>query len=229
MSSQLPLGLQLNDSATFANFVAASPSVVLQSVHATAQGDEEGEGFLYLWGGQGSGKTHLLQAACHLAAEQGRSVFYLPLSQQEIFSVEVADGLEAMDLVCIDDLQAIAGNPGWEQAIFHLYNRVRDAGKRMVVAANFIVDACHRSAHRRRVISSRYRNPGLDSPHPSRGAGNGSHHLVRRRWLRRIWLARLCSRSNAERSKCGRCQPGARFFLGPLASAAFLHRRHNSG
>lgn len=136
MSSQLPLGLHLNDHATFANFVAAAPSVLMQSVHATAQGDNGCEPFLYLWGAQDAGKSHLLQAACHLAAQQGSTVFYLPLSQHEDFSTEMLLGLELMDLVCIDDLHAIAGNTLWEQALFHLYNRVREQGGRLLVAAN---------------------------------------------------------------------------------------------
>lgn len=137
MSLQLPLGLQLNDYATFGNYVAGANELALKSVQACAAADREGrsEPFVYLWGGEGSGKTHLLQSACHLAPQQGGSVFYLPLQQAGEFSVEMLQGLECMGLICIDDLQAIAGQRDWEQALFHLYNRVRDQGNRMIVTA----------------------------------------------------------------------------------------------
>ncbi|MGV8836213.1 HdaA/DnaA family protein, partial [Cellvibrio sp.] len=44
-------------------------------------------------------------------------------------------GLEMVDLVCLDCLPTIAGRADWELAIFHLYNRLRDAGKCLLVAA----------------------------------------------------------------------------------------------
>lgn len=137
MSLQLPLGLQLNDYATFSNFVAGANTIALQSVQACAAVTRAGSGepFLYLWGGEGSGRTHLLQSACHLASQQGSSVFYLPLLQAAEFSLEMLEGLECMTLLCIDDLQSIAGQPDWEQALFHLYNRVRDQGSRLIVTA----------------------------------------------------------------------------------------------
>src|SRR5690625_3357021 len=37
--------------------------------------------------------------------------------------------------VCVDNLEAVAGNPVWEQALFHLYNRLRDQGRCLAVAA----------------------------------------------------------------------------------------------
>ena len=39
-------------------------------------------------------------------------------------------------LVCIDDLHLIAGRPAWEEAFFHAYNRIHDAGRRLIVTAN---------------------------------------------------------------------------------------------
>ena len=41
-----------------------------------------------------------------------------------------------MDIVCLDDLQAIVGDTDWEVQLFHLFNRMRDAGKVLVVAAD---------------------------------------------------------------------------------------------
>jgi DnaA family protein len=37
---------------------------------------------------------------------------------------------------CLDDLQAIAGKADWEEALFHLFNRLRDSGRRLLIAAS---------------------------------------------------------------------------------------------
>ena len=44
-------------------------------------------------------------------------------------------GLEQLGLVCLDDLDSIAGNEEWEQAIFHLYNRLHDLQKPLLMTA----------------------------------------------------------------------------------------------
>jgi DnaA family protein len=126
---QLPLGIGLRDSATFANF---HPAANREALQALSRGEEQ---FLYLWGGAGSGKTHLLQALCQQQAEAGRGVAYLPLAEPGM-AVEMLEGMEAMDLLAVDDLDAVAGQPAWETGLFHLYNRLRDAGARLVVTAS---------------------------------------------------------------------------------------------
>lgn len=134
MAAQLPLHIGLRDSATFANFYPADNAQVVAQIQQCAQ--LEGEHFIFIHGATGDGKSHLLQAACHAASEQGRPVVYLPLAQHAQFSIEMLEGLEHMSLLCIDDLDAIAGDTEWEEAVFHLYNRVRDAGTHLIVAAN---------------------------------------------------------------------------------------------
>jgi DnaA regulatory inactivator Hda len=126
----LTLRVGLRDSATFANFLAGDNAAAL---HLLQQG---GEPFVYLWGGQGSGRTHLLQAACHAESARGGSPAYLPLAALARAETAVLDGLEQMSLVCLDDLQAVAGQGAWEEGLFHLYNRVRDAGGRLLAAAD---------------------------------------------------------------------------------------------
>ena len=121
--AQLPLGIGLHDSATFANYYAGDNAPV---VHAL-QSDEP---FVYLWGGSGCGKSHLLQAACHACA--GGPV-YLPLAEPAL-SPLMCEGLEAAPLVAVDDVQSIVGEADWEEALFHLYNRIRAVGTRLLVA-----------------------------------------------------------------------------------------------
>lgn len=127
--SQLSLALALRDSATFDNFYAANNQQVIHALQ------DPSESFVYLWGGEGTGKSHLLQASCHHIAQQGGTPAYLPLSQWQELSPAYLEGLETMDLVCIDDIEQIAGQGDWEEALFHLYNRVRDSQCRLLVAA----------------------------------------------------------------------------------------------
>ena len=127
---QLPLGIGLKDSATFDNFYPAGNEIALQSLQ---QGNDR---MVYLWGPAGSGKSHLLQAACHATAAEGLSPVYLPLQELITFSPELLQGLEQQALIAIDDIQVITGLAEWEEALFHLYNRVRDRGRRLVVSAS---------------------------------------------------------------------------------------------
>ena len=128
LRQQLPLRIGLKDSATFANFLSAGNAM---ASHALQQLSEP---FLYLWGGRGSGKTHLLQAACHAMSEKGNGAAYLPMAELSAMPPQLLEGMEQMSLVCVDDIDIIAGNTQWEQALFHLYNRMRDSGRCLVAA-----------------------------------------------------------------------------------------------
>lgn len=133
MNRQLPLGLRLKASARFSNFVAGPNEELMIQLRRTAAG--EGEPFFLCWGGSGSGKTHLLQASCHLAAERGRSVAYLSLRDSDAWQPELLEGWEQYQLVCLDDVDAVAGQRHWEEALFYLYNRIRELGGGLVVSA----------------------------------------------------------------------------------------------
>ena len=87
------------------------------------------------------GKTHLLHACCRDAHRAGLSVSYLPLRLMRDYGGEMLDGLEDQDLVCLDDLDAVAGDAAWEQALFGLFNRLRDAGHGLIVTAQMPPDA----------------------------------------------------------------------------------------
>ncbi|HKJ75832.1 MAG TPA: DnaA regulatory inactivator Hda [Gammaproteobacteria bacterium] len=128
--AQLPLGVGLRDDATFTNFLPGPNAGALAVLEA---GNEQA---VYLWGGWGSGRTHLLQAACHAAAAAGGAPAYLPLSAAEDLAPAMLEGLEVAPLVCLDDVQAVAGRADWERGLFDLYNRVREAGGRLVAAAD---------------------------------------------------------------------------------------------
>lgn len=132
--TQLTLGLSLRDEATFDNFYPGHDKEIVAQLKLTAGG--EGERIIYLCGARGQGCSHLLQACCHLAHKHGLTSAYLPLSNLISMSPEMLNGFETLSLVCIDDLHMIAGLPAWEEAVFHLYNRIYDAGGRIVLAAH---------------------------------------------------------------------------------------------
>ena len=130
--SQLPLQVRLRDEATLANFLAtAAMKPLLGALRAQATGS--GDAVIYLHGPRGSGKSHLLQASCHLA---GRDAQYLPLAELAGYPArDVLQGMESLQLVCLDDLHAVLGREDWELALFNLYNGAREQGCRLLLAA----------------------------------------------------------------------------------------------
>jgi len=130
---QLTLEVQLRDDATLDNFLPlADDSVVIEALRQQILAS--GEPVIFLYGPKGSGKSHLLQASCHLA---GAGALYLPLAELAHYSPdEVLQGVEAMDLVCLDDIEAVLGNPDWEAALFNFYNRAQQANCALQLAAD---------------------------------------------------------------------------------------------
>ncbi|MNZ19015.1 DnaA regulatory inactivator Hda [compost metagenome] len=134
---QLPLSVRLRDDATFANFYPGANAAALGYVERLCEADAGWtESLIYLWGGDGVGRSHLLQAACLRFAQRGEQAIYLPMDELVHYGPEVFDNLEQAELVCLDDLDALAGRPEWEEGMFHLFNRLRDAGRKLLLSAN---------------------------------------------------------------------------------------------
>jgi DnaA-homolog protein len=131
---QLTLSVLVRDDARFANFYAGANEELIQAVQK--QWTLSGDPFLFIWGYSGVGRSHLLQAACHYAEGLGHHSVYLPLRELVTYDTTVLDGLEKLPLVVLDDLDVIAGHDDWEVAIFHLFNRVREADGHLLIAAN---------------------------------------------------------------------------------------------
>lgn len=135
MAEQLPLGLRLPATSRLDNFVVGANREVVAAVQDLLRDDMSG--VLFLTGVAGSGKTHLLQAACRAVAVDGAQAAYLPMAALvEHPPAAMLEGLEHDRLVACDDLQSIAGRADWEEALFHLYNRLREAGGRLIGAAD---------------------------------------------------------------------------------------------
>ena len=129
---QLALNFRWDAGADLAGFVEAGNEAAVAAIRAL--GTPAGQ-WLYLSGPAGSGKSHLLQAACGRIGAAGGTAVYLPLRDHIQRGPALLDGLEQVALVAIDDLEVLAGQPQWEEAVFHCHNRLRDAGGMLLAAA----------------------------------------------------------------------------------------------
>jgi DnaA-homolog protein len=129
---QLPLGVRLPDRALFGSFLPGPNAEALAHARAIAAG--EAHGVTWLSGPGGAGKTHLLQAICAAASERSRAG-YVPLKQVAHLGVGVLDGLAQLECLCLDDLDAVAGELAWERRLFGLLRETEEAGGALVVGA----------------------------------------------------------------------------------------------
>lgn len=132
--NQLTLGVGLKDEATFANYFAGSNTQLLKELEKSALG--QGERVIYFYGAGGQGCTHLLQACCHASNQKNLTSIYIPLASLIQYSPDIFEGLESRRLICIDDFHLLSQKPQWEEAFFHAFNRIRDAGVQLIMAAN---------------------------------------------------------------------------------------------
>lgn len=131
---QLPLHFGVRDVFSFETLVAGANEVAVGIVQQCALG--EGEKQVYIWSQHSEGKSHLLQAACHLAAKKQHMVCYLPAEEIISQPVQILEGLEQLDLVCLDNINLMAQSPEWEEALFDLINRMRESGNSLLLTAN---------------------------------------------------------------------------------------------
>jgi DnaA-homolog protein len=123
---QLALSVRLRADAVFESFAPGQNSEVLTALRSA------GTSPLWLWGAHGSGKTHLLQAVC---ADAGDAAAYFPLDRSQALPPEALAGFERTRVLCIDDVDAVAGDPAWEKALFGLFNEAADLRTRLIFAA----------------------------------------------------------------------------------------------
>lgn len=131
---QIPLALALREKPGFDLFVVGDNVEALQALKSIARGAKQSS--LYLWGQSGNGISHLLQAACIFADENGRRIAYVSLGDHAELDPRILENMESMDIICIDDIDAISGETTWEQTLLHLFNRLREKKGVMLMGAH---------------------------------------------------------------------------------------------
>lgn len=144
MLKQLILNLHQKTPATFDNFIGQESQGIIAAIRdSMLSADFQ---YLYIWGKPGSGRSHLLKAACHFAAGQQKTAMYVPLQElrQHAHSIEnFFTELEQLSLVAIDDIDVILGDAALEEALFHFYNRMQLTQKCLLIAGSKPPNACH--------------------------------------------------------------------------------------
>ena len=134
--AQLPLMVQLPDDETFDSYKGSVNSKVVSQLKLFIKQSSDGPHGFYIFGGPSVGKSHLLHACSSFAAEQGKSSVCLSCAELTSLSVEVLEGIEKINFICLDDVHLIAANKQWQQAIFDLYNRVLEENNFIVISGN---------------------------------------------------------------------------------------------
>jgi chromosomal replication initiator protein len=142
-------GDSLNAKHTFPNFVVG-PSNELAYAAACASAGEGGPRYnpLFLCGGTGLGKTHLMHAIAHRVLEKKPDARVVYVSAER-FTNEFIEALQhhkmdefraryrsACDLLLLDDIQSLAGREQTQEEFFHTFNALRDADKPIVVSSD---------------------------------------------------------------------------------------------
>jgi DnaA-homolog protein len=123
LNEQLVFELPLRVDATYANYRGSAGARLRQLAPLTS----------IVSGLAGSGKTHLLQAACHDAESQGKECIYLDLRQP--LEASIFKSLDQFPVIAVDHLDAVVGDRDWELAIFDLMNAVQDSSDSWLLLA----------------------------------------------------------------------------------------------
>lgn len=142
------LGAPLDARFTFGNFVVGKPNELAHAAaRRVAEGGPVGFNPLFLYGGVGLGKTHLMHAIAHeyrtrhplsqvlyLSAEQFMYRFVQALRESTIMDFK---GLfRNVSMLMVDDVQFIAGKDSTQEEFFHTFNALVDQGKQIVISAD---------------------------------------------------------------------------------------------
>jgi chromosomal replication initiator protein len=139
---------RLNRAHTFSTFVIGkSNQFAVAAAKSVADGAGAAQRYnpLFVYGGVGLGKTHLLHAVGHASQEQGRSVLYV---SAEHFLNEFVNAIRAnkndefrlryrnVDLLLVDDIQVIAGKEQTQEEFFHTFNDLHGEGRQILLTSD---------------------------------------------------------------------------------------------
>ena len=133
LPGQLPLAITVDDGTTFDNFYAGPNAAVVDALRSAAL--EGGIPVLFLHGADGTGKSHLLQAACRAALGAGRRAAYLPMGSAVLLDPSAVENFDRYALVCLDDVHRVAGSEPWQRALLTLIDALKQKGATFVSSA----------------------------------------------------------------------------------------------
>ena len=144
----------LNPKYTFSNFVVGeSNDLARAAALAVAESPAEIYNPLYIYGGVGLGKTHLMQAIAHFILEHNPSMRVLYVTS-ETFTNEIIDSIRSgrndnpmantlfrekyrnVDVLLIDDIQFISGKESTQQEFFHTFNALYENKKQIIISSD---------------------------------------------------------------------------------------------
>jgi DnaA family protein len=127
---QIPLLMRSEDLATWDNWLSRPETAALEQLLR----GQVPEHSAYVWGREGMGKSHILQACCDAEGPDAR---YIPLRDMVDFAPEqVLADAEIARLIAIDDIDCVESRAGWQEALFALFNASRETGAQLLVTAN---------------------------------------------------------------------------------------------
>ena len=132
--TQYSLDIALPKFATFETFIDSSEGHLSSELKQLAKSSSEPRQY-FLWGSTCTGKTHLLQAICNHRANTQQNVIYLPIKELVNQSADILDDMHQLDVLCLDDVDAVLGNKQWDRKLFLLINELRASNKSIVMTA----------------------------------------------------------------------------------------------
>lgn len=129
IQAQLPLVFETRNAYSFSTLVSGDNELAVGIARQCAEADASGPNELQVlvWASPGSGKSHLLQACCQQASSLDKTVCYLPASELRKYEPSVLEDMERLDLLVIDDVDALLPGKAWEEGLFDLINRCRES------------------------------------------------------------------------------------------------------
>ena len=137
---------ELNPRYTFDRFVVGSSSrLAYEALQSAVEAPGRNYNPVFLYGGVGVGKTHLLHAAAHVCRKAGKRVIYVP---SEAFTNDLVNALRSrttamlrdkyrsVDVLIVDDVQFLAGKDSTQEEFFHTFNVLHAAGKQIILASD---------------------------------------------------------------------------------------------